>query len=180
MVKNIFTSGLEQSITDILASRDRRVAIQHQILQTYPHQTLVDIKLNIPGPIKNNSALHKLFTAGYQRLEKFLGTDIKVILEDNLPTGNEVFLICRQSAEVLKQQTVIFEERDPLGRLFDLDVLSTTNLRAISRSDLDLPMRKCFLCQRPAKECARSRRHSISELQNAISRLYQQEFQIKE
>ena len=46
------------------------------------------------------------------------------------------------------------------------------NYAAISRRDLGQSPRKCFICDRPAKECARSRRHSVAEMQDYISELY--------
>ncbi len=68
--------------------------------------------------------------------------------------------------------TVEFEDQTQLGRLFDADVLVKDQARAISRKDLRRKARQCFLCSRPAKECARSRRHSVSEMQEYISNLY--------
>ncbi|MBA1392938.1 citrate lyase holo-[acyl-carrier protein] synthase [Lactobacillus sp. XV13L] len=176
MATSIFTSGEILEITDVLASRDRRVLIQRQILHTYPEAVLLDVKLNITGPIKNNIFLHQLFKTGEQRLISRLPSSTRVIQEDNLPSGNEAFLICNQLVRQLKKSAVAFEENDALGRLFDIDVLTLNQQRAYSRQDLNLPPRKCFVCARPAKECARSRRHDLPELQRVISQIYQNEF----
>ncbi|MDN5956276.1 MAG: citrate lyase holo-[acyl-carrier protein] synthase, partial [Lactobacillus sp.] len=43
---------------------------------------------------------------------------------------------------------------------------------ALSRQELEYSSRRCYLCNRPAKECARSRRHSVEEMQRYISSLY--------
>ncbi|MEY8292793.1 citrate lyase holo-[acyl-carrier protein] synthase [Carnobacteriaceae bacterium 52-44] len=56
---------------------------------------------------------------------------------------------------------VNIEENHPLGRLFDLDVLmldQNNEVQGKSRTKLGLPVRRCFLCERPAKDCGRSRR----------------------
>ncbi|MCT0222907.1 citrate lyase holo-[acyl-carrier protein] synthase, partial [Lactiplantibacillus plantarum] len=70
----IFTTGEPQTITAMLAARDQRVAYQQQLTATNPRATIAAIKLNIPGPIKNNAALRRLFLAGVQRFEAELST----------------------------------------------------------------------------------------------------------
>jgi len=44
---------------------------------------------------------------------------------------------------------------------------------------LDLPQRRCFLCDAPARECARLQRHSVEELRGfidaAVIRFFSQE-----
>ena len=67
---NIFQEGNPQDIAQVLAAKDYRVALQQKIFQKYPDTTLVDINLNIPGPIKNNQYLIELFNYGIKQLEK--------------------------------------------------------------------------------------------------------------
>ncbi|HLR88779.1 MAG TPA: citrate lyase holo-[acyl-carrier protein] synthase [Atopostipes sp.] len=74
---------------------------------------------------------------------------------------------------------VNIEENHPLGRLFDLDVLmldQNNEVQGKSRTKLGLPVRRCFLCERPAKDCGRSRRHTVLELQEEISNRIQNYF----
>ena len=54
-------------------------------------------------------------------------------------------------------------EETKIGRLYDIDVLEKENTK-ISRKDLGFPERKCLLCNNPACQCGRSRKHSIEEL----------------
>ncbi|MDY5959933.1 MAG: citrate lyase holo-[acyl-carrier protein] synthase, partial [Lactobacillus amylovorus] len=68
--------------------------------------------------------------------------------------------------------TIYFEDHAELVVLFYADVLEKYKNAAISRRDLGPSPRKCFICDRPAKECARSRRHSVAEMQDYISELY--------
>lgn len=171
----IFTAGTPQTITDMLAARDQRVAYQQQLMTTYPQATIAAIKLNIPGPIKNNDALRRLFLAGVQRFEAELST-YTVAADWNHPAGNERFLILTTDFATSKRMAVAFEEQDPLGRLYDIDILQAGSQRALSRTDLGLPKRRCLLCRREAKDCARSRRHSVAELQQKIMTMYVTEF----
>ena len=58
---------------------------------------------------------------------------------------------------------VELEDIDPIGRLYDMDVLDTDG-KKISREDMGLPRRKCLLCENDAAVCARSRAHSLEAL----------------
>ena len=70
-------------------------------------------------------------------------------------------------AQVLKSATTDLEEHHPLGRLWDLDVITASGT-GLSRLQLGRPARRCLLCSRPARECGRSRRHSLPELLGKI------------
>lgn len=172
---SIFTSGKPQTITDMLAARDQRVAFQQELTAAHPKSSIAAIKLNIPGPIKNNDALRRLFLAGVQRFEDQL-TDYTLAADWNHPAGNERFLILPLDFATSKRAAVAFEEQDSLGRLYDIDILQTGSQRAMSRTDLGLPKRRCLLCGRDAKDCARSRRHSVADLQAKITAMYDAEF----
>ncbi|MCH5462379.1 citrate lyase holo-[acyl-carrier protein] synthase [Lactobacillus sp. LC28-10] len=176
----IFQTGQPQEITDVLENRDARVALQQQLLTRYPDETLLAIKLNIPGPIKNNQQIKRLFTAGMQRFYDQLGAQTRhfhTLTQWDKPTGNELFITVELDPTAAKQLAVDFEDHDHLGRLFDVDVLRAGRERALSRSDFNLPVRKCLICNREAKDCARSRRHSVTELQARISEIYTTEFE---
>ena len=58
------------------------------------------------------------------------------------------------------------EDTHPLGRIFDIDVIDTDGTK-LSRDSF----RKCILCDCQAQECARSRRHSVDEMFQAITEL---------
>lgn len=172
---NIFNEGKEQNIAQVINAKDKRVALQQKIFEKYPDQTLVDVNLNIPGPIKNNRYLEKLFNYGIKELENSwdkLGYSYKLVVSLDEDTGCEKFYILDLPIKTVKKTTIDFEDQTELGRLFDADVLVKDKNAAISRRDLGKQPRKCFICNRPAKECARSRRHSVAEMQNYISKLY--------
>lgn len=178
MIKSIFDKGQPQSIAEVLENKDERVKLQQEILQKFPKITLLDVKLNIPGPIKNNCYLEKIFAEGIFDLEKiFQSSNLPFILYEHWEkvTGPENFYLVNSNYRVVKEKAVEFEDHQKLNRLFDADVLINKQKQAISRKELGIPVRRCFLCSRPAKECARSRRHSVTDLQNFITNLYKQE-----
>ncbi len=177
MTENIFAVGKPQEILDVLNNKDQRVALQANLLATYPDAAIVAIKLNVPGPIKNNSRLEKLFDEGLTAFKALLTksgvSDPWEVVNWERDTGNETFMVFREPAEKIKHLAVDFEDHHALGRLFDVDVLDAAlGSRPLSRSDFGLESRRCLICGRPAKECARSRRHSVAELQAKINQMY--------
>ncbi len=149
--------------------------MQKAIFQKYPDKVLIDVKMNIPGPIKNNYYLEKLFNLGIRKLEKEFKNKnytLKLIANWNEDSGTENFYVIDEDIKDVKLICINFEDKTDLGRLFDADVLIKDKRMAISRKDLNLPVRKCFICNKPAKECARSRKHSVVDLQNYISNIY--------
>jgi holo-ACP synthase len=88
----------------------------------------------------------------------------------NDPTGPEALLVVDAEAHALKEATTRLEDEHPLGRLWDIDVIDPLR-GAISRKDLGQPSRRCLLCAEDAHACARSRAHSLDELQRAMHRM---------
>lgn len=68
-MKTIFDEGKYQGIAEVLGEKDRRVKMQETIFKKYPDRVLVDVKMNIPGPIKNNQYLEMMFKKGIGELE---------------------------------------------------------------------------------------------------------------
>lgn len=175
-MKSIFTEGKSQSIADVLNTKDERSRYQQKLQVLFSGLPVVVIKLNIPGPIKNNKYLKNIFDLGYSLWKD---ENRKQIVFENVwdkNTGKEAFVVLEQnlSLELVKRQAVNFEDRYDLGRLFDIDVMGSDNdNQSISRTQFNLPARKCLICDRPAKECSRSRRHSVEEMQVVISQMYQ-------
>ena len=166
---NIFQEGNPQDIAQVLAAKDYRVALQQKIFQKYHDTTLVDINLN-----KNNQYLIELFNYGIKQLEKEWqdkNYNYRLVKALNIDAGCENFYILQESSKKVKLSTISFEENSSVGRLFDADVL-VKGRPAISRKELNYASRRCYLCDRPAKECARSRQHSVQEMQKYISSLY--------
>ena len=99
-MKSIFTEGKEQGIPEILAAKDKRVLMQQAIFKKYPENVIIDVKMNIPGPIKNNHYLDQLFNKGIDELEAEFD---KANLETNKvaswdkDSGSEVFYVSASS-----------------------------------------------------------------------------------
>ena len=146
------------TLTELLAAREARVQRQRELLHTYG-KPLVSFTMNIPGPVKNN----ELITAGFLLGSQWLTAQFPSILykeERLLPTGCEGFYVIEGKGQEIKALCIQLEERQPIGRLFDLDVLLPTGEK------LQRPHpRSCLLCGEDARICARCRRHSLQALE---------------
>ena len=161
-------SGIPVELPAMLAAREERAARQAAWLEKYA-VPLLSFTLNIPGPVKTSPDLRHAFEAGLAVLEDALGAAglfPTARTEIHAPTGDEGLLAIDSDAETIKEIATRIEEEHPLGRLFDMDVLSADGTK-LSRS---VP-RRCLLCTEQAQNCARSRRHSIAELTAEIERL---------
>lgn len=169
---DLFSEGIEQDIAHVLQNRDARVMEQKLLFKKVKdNQSLINAKLNIPGPIKNNYYLMSVFRWG---LEQFLrGMSVSYQLIWDVSTGPEAFVIIDAQSSSVKENATKFEDHNEFGRLFDIDVLILKNetLYPLSRSDFKEPERKCLICDKPAKVCARSRTHSVAEMQAYINKL---------
>ena len=160
--------GIEVGIDEILNCREKRVAIQNDMIKKY-NKPVISFTMNIPGPIKTNNEIKKAFDIGKNLiLEKLKENNITIleIQELNENTGNELFISVDSQAEKIKNITVAIEESSELGRLFDIDVIDI-NFEKLSRKSF----RKCLICEEQAQECGRSRKHSVGELQNKVEEI---------
>ena len=143
--------------------RDRRVSIQNELISKYDKPVL-SFCMNIPGPVKTNELIRKAFDSGKAELLKALSAHNITILhteEFHEPSGDELIMALDAPAEDIKTLATEIEESHPLGRLFDMELSRGT-------------YRKCIICGCQAQECARSRKHSVEELQAKIEELLNQ------
>ncbi len=167
-------TGREINLSQMLERRENRAYTQKLFLDRH-HSPLVSFCMNIPGPVKTNELIRRAFDIGQILLLEGLSElkaeilDVSEIHED---TGDELLLSVKNvSPEILKDMAVQIENYSPLGRLFDIDIIDI-NGKKLSRQTF----RKCIICGRQAQECARSRNHSVPELQEAVSNLLERSF----
>ncbi len=177
-MKNLFETGTAVEIPAVLANRDRRVAVQQQLMTK--QQTVLAVKLNLAGPIKNNETIQAFFNCEMEQLEVTLvqagwGVTIPISWETAV-TGPERFYLVPAPALAVKQAMVELETKQPANRLLDIDVLHEVDgvATVINRQAVDAPVRKCLICEQPAKACGRARTHSVAQLQQRSSELMQQ------
>lgn len=162
-------SNAPVSLEAVLANREARVARQRQAMAA-GRGTVVSFTVNMPGPIKDSDEARVIFRAGQDALAKgarMRGYALECLSMIFLPTGPEALAGVGASPLHVKRLTLAIEAEHPLGRFFDLDVLDGDGV-SVSRSELGLPPRTCFVCGEGAAVCARSRAHNAEELSAVI------------
>ena len=164
-------NGPQVELPAMLAAREKRAARQQAFRERY-HSPLLSFCLNIPGPVKTTPELRTLFDQTCHEIQACL-RDLGLTIADSQTiheaTGDEYLLAFAGDAPTVKAAMTQLEESRPLGRLFDIDIL-TAEGQKLSR----LVPRRCLLCDRQAQDCARSRRHSVRELTDRIETLLQE------
>lgn len=173
---------MEVTLMELLDSREARVQHQKELLEAYcktevngtasgcdNESVLISITLNIPGPVKDRPSYRKLMDFAVSSLEEACG---EVLYKEvrYLKTGAEGYVVIGgMAADEVKGRAIAIEDESEAGRLLDIDVLTMKG--GISRANLGFGPRKCLLCHKPAKECARSQRHSMEELLAEVDRI---------
>lgn len=183
-------AGPEVSLPEMLDARERRALAQARLMAAAPELAraagldgrelaLVSITLVVAGPVKTSPALVEVFEALVAEARAAIG-EAPVLDEVELggATGPELVMLVASPAGALKRALCAIEQGHPWGRLADFDVLAVPEApvrgpqdlpASLSRTELGLPPRACLVCGGPAKACARSRAHTVDELQHAIA-----------
>jgi len=175
----------------ILACRENRVRRREQLQQEYGLPAVL-LSLNIPGADKDAQLYEKVHVAGEQEfLHRSEAAGLRVERKEIrcAACGREaLFLIGPGSAAIsevkndsetialrLKRLCIQIEGQHSLGRIFDFDVYAGDG-SVVDRGQLSVAQRSCFLCDEPARVCARLGRHTAEDLQNYLSSLINRYF----
>ncbi|MDB1692882.1 citrate lyase holo-[acyl-carrier protein] synthase [Enterococcus casseliflavus] len=170
-------SGTPVTLTDMLQARENRSSLQRELLAADEKAALLVATMNIPGPVKNSAPLTAIFEELITEIEEAVKELIPLAnLYRSLETGPEYYLVLPTDPYELKRMMVQIETHHPYGRLVDLDVLAKTQdqLLPISRTEIGLPARSCYICEQDAKVCGRSRTHSVADMQQQIRKIIQE------
>lgn len=158
-------------LKEILEAREARAARQQELLLR--GGVLVSCGLNVPGPVKNAEIYRIVFEIGLHKIEMALrGIPFE---EETGCSAAGPFAFLRippgTDGRTVKRIAVQTEEQDPLGRLWDLDVLipGEDGPVKLSRSEIGYPKRKCLICDAPAFVCVRASRHGVPEVLRAVA-----------
>lgn len=153
----------------LLTAKEERVARQAVALARF-EKTLLSVTLVTPGPVKDSSLSRSVMHLALRQVDSLISARRWTVLSREvvwLESGPEAIYALDVGAPVLKSFAIALEEQHPVGRLWDLDVIAPSGA-GVSRRGLGMPLRTCLLCNRPAHECGRSRRHPLPELWKVI------------
>ena len=159
------------SLPEMLDARERRANRQRELLGEY-RKPLISFTMNIAGPVKDSPLIRRGFDMGLRDLERVLAVDRIPVLHREVIreyTGSEAILVVDAPARQVKKLTWFLEENTPLGRLYDMDVLSPDG----EKLQRETP-RRCLICGEVAVGCARSRTHSVAQLQEKTNEILTQ------
>ena len=159
---------MEATMNEILDAREWRASRQKELLDRY-QKPLLCFTMNIPGPEKWNRDISVGFAVGNLLLRESLRRIVHYESKFDV-AGCTAFYVVDMPAPVLKRIALETEHTDPIGRLFDMDVLDVGG-KKLSREDLGFRPRKCLICREDARVCARSRAHGLEALQKKCGEL---------
>ncbi len=108
--------------------------------------------------------------AAVEALRKSFSPEEGELTERDLETGYEAYLITSLAEMDAKERCCDIEDQHPLGRLFDIDVISHDGA-PLPRAAVGRAPRKCLICDNEARYCMRNRTHTQEELHEHINRL---------
>lgn len=149
-------------VSNILEFKTRILHLRKQFM--HKSMSLLQITVNIPGPDKHIYPASQLFNLSISQVLSYCLLDINSIKYIGHTDPIMLCIICCDLDPIeLKSKLLALEDSDPLSKYWDLDVFSSDFMK-ISRSDLNYPERKCFICQLSAKLCTANQTHPIGEL----------------
>ena len=179
------------TLHELLASRDARHAMQLRLMAEHSGKTLVCLTVVMPGSVKRNrqsltvahaavDAIRDAFgiardgcsSAGHDVEDMHTENDAELI-ERDLPTGYEAYLLTSMPLLDAKRMAVDIENTHPLGRLFDIDVIDKDGA-PVSREMVGNSPRRCIVCDRDARYCMRMRWHTQDEIWARINDMVEQ------
>ncbi|WP_164509066.1 citrate lyase holo-[acyl-carrier protein] synthase [Clostridium rectalis] len=155
---------------DILIAREKRVFFQDELRNKY-NVPMISMRVNYPGVNKNNCTTEAIGKIIHQEIKNRFQENIVYENFEYTAEGPVLTMFIKDIAEEIKNKTVDVEEKHILGRCVDIDVYDTDG-NGISRRDLRLPSRKCFICADYAQNCVRSRKHSFKEVTKFVESKY--------
>ena len=84
-----------------------------------------------------------------------------------------VFAVEGTRLPTVKRTCMTIEDSHAAARLLDLDVYMADGVQ-LGRAQIGAPARRCLLCDQPASDCIRLRRHPIQALQTHVNDLLRQ------
>ena len=156
------------ALAEMLEAREERW--KKRIALCGEARSVLTLTLCLPLPFRRESSWRSFLERKSLELEAFLAeAGLPASRRESLSgaDGDAYFFLSDTEPAQLKRLCVAFEEL-PSGRVLDADVMSGG--KAVGRSELMLPPRKCFLCGRPATECVSRGIHTPEEVAAWIHR----------
>lgn len=162
-----FINFKKYTMNDLLQAKEHRVHRQNCLIRDY-FSPLVSMRINYPGIHKNNYTTFRIMkelcpVVINEFKNKIMYKNLQITAE-----GPVLTLVINENIYNIKKTTVKIEDGSIIGRCVDIDVYDTKG-NGISRKELGLKSRKCYICDEDANICCRAKKHSIEEIEKNIS-----------
>lgn len=164
---------MSYSAEDILLEREKRVEFQNKLMKMYG-MPLLFMRVNYPGLNKDNTLTNSIIQDMDNIVTDIFSSYIKLRLFRITAEGPNVTIILDKDPIDIKRTAILVENNHTLGRCIDIDVYNNVTGIAVSRINLGMEQRRCYLCDDMAQNCIRSRRHSESEVIRFIHEAYKE------
>jgi holo-ACP synthase / triphosphoribosyl-dephospho-CoA synthase len=160
--------NIDEMREKILSAREQRALLRQQCSRS--GNGSLSVTLNIPGYPKSLRLFSEFFEDVLPEFKEFMqahrisidaAREVRQI--DEAGDFYLVPLLDSKPTDAIKALAETFEERHPLGRIIDIDVMDS-RLQPITSGKL----KKCLLCERPATVCMRETTHSYEELREHV------------
>ncbi len=123
--------------------------------------------MNIAGPIKTSPKIERAFSHGALAIEDALSSyPVLFKKEEHTRCGPVLYYSVSADEKEIKSRLTEIEEKHPVGRLFDMDVLGADGKKLSREAE-----RGCLVCGAPGRACAAGRLHPVSELTRVTDKL---------
>ena len=112
--------GKAVALNAVLAARDARVARQQAMLQQ--GGVLLSLTLVAPGAVKRSPLLDAIFAAALDAIQPLVG-NARARLEAVDDSGHHALYLLDGDAHDWKKRVIALENRSPLSRLWDIDII---------------------------------------------------------
>lgn len=165
---------MDVTLDELLQSRDNRHQRHLELLAQYPDATLVSVTMVMPGPVKSNAISLALADKAEAFLQQNQFLQICFLERRDLHTGSEIYFVSRLPLLETKRLCCLIEDRYPLGRLWDFDVIRPDST-PLSRTEIGFEPRRCIICENePSITCIRARRHTKPDLYARVEQIFNQ------
>jgi holo-ACP synthase len=157
---------------EILNARENRWNTRLMLIEKFS-LPVISITMNIPGCQKVRDDYIRVYNTVVEHFTGILESNgfVMKYKEHRVGAdGQETFIVVEEDAYKLKELSIQAEEKHPLGRLVDIDILDW-NKNNISRKDLGIAERKCIVCGEAVHPCIVGRRHSVDEVLTSIDKI---------
>ena len=156
---------INTEIVEIYKQRDQR---RLQVFQQ-GKQNLVQISLKLPDKHQLPAGANGLFAWGLRQILELL-PQLESCAHGHDRLGPWALLGTAIDARTLKRQAVALENASPAGVLLDIDIYNQQGEK-LARKSLDLPQRRCLICQQAALDCLQKNNHTSAELKLRVNKL---------